>query len=76
MQESRDIRNITESVKQAYARAAPYLSDHPSILEFILAHQDLDGERLCALIEERLKNEKTPRSTDLRILKNALAKEK
>ena len=68
------MRNIKESIKRAYAMSAPYLSDHPSVLEFIHAHQDLDCEKLCALIEDRLSCEVPPRSTDLRILKNALNK--
>jgi len=67
--------NPRNRVKRAYAMAAPYLSDHPSVLEFIQAYQDLDCEKLCALIEERISKALPPRSTDLRILKNALEKE-
>ncbi|MDP7264087.1 MAG: hypothetical protein QGH39_00830 [Candidatus Thermoplasmatota archaeon] len=75
MQEFPDRHNIKDRIERAYAMAAPYLSDHPSVLEFIQAHKDLEAEDLCALIEERLSGEVPPRSTDLRILKNAVEKE-
>jgi len=70
------MNNLKDSVKRAYALVAPYLSDHPSVLEFIQAHRDLDCDKLSVLIEERLAREVPPRSTDLRILKNALEKER
>ena len=72
MQESPDISNLKDRIKEAYALAAPYLSDHPSVLEFIHEHRDLDCEKLSALIDESLSSAVPPWSTDLRILKNAL----
>ena len=75
MEESPDMRNLKGMIKRVYIMSASYLADHPSILEFISVHRDLNARKLSELIEEQLSSAAPPRSTDLRIFKNALEKE-
>ena len=57
-----------------YTIAAPYLSDHPWIHEFLLENRGKQERELVELIEGLISEHSPPRSTDLRILLNAMEK--
>ena len=59
-----------------YTIAAPYLSDHPWIRDFLLENRGKQERELVELIEGVINEHSPPRSTDLRILLNAMEKAK
>ena len=72
MSDYNEATELSSSVSNAYAAAAPYLSDHSWVMEFLLRNKDMDRTPFIDLIEESIRTNLPPRSTDLKILLNAM----
>ena len=72
MSDFNEVAELPCSINNAYAAAAPYLSDHPWIMEFLLRNKDMDRDSFIDMIEESINRISPPRSTDLKILLNAI----
>ncbi len=61
-------------LKEAFENVAPYISNIREVEKFVEEHKDMNDEEVEKILEDKLKNEKGPLSTDFKILLNEIRK--